>query len=237
MPAVTRARRRCASVGIACGRCISVDARGAVIAHSCSGARGKQPPQRGRPFCRAIHRRRPMHVPARLATLAGDRAPRTAAAGESEGDTHMARPSSQHPTELELQILQILWRDGPAPVRHVRDTLAGVRDLAYTSVLTVMNIMTRKGYLRREKVDGSYVYWPQVDKDRTTGGMLRDLINRAFGGSAKAVMLNLLETREIDRDELKELRDLIAEQAAGDAPSGGGSDGETTSSTSKGQQG
>jgi BlaI family penicillinase repressor len=129
----------------------------------------------------------------------------------------MARPSSQHPTELELQILQILWRDGPAPVRHVRDTLAEVRDLAYTSVLTVMNIMTKKGYLTRQKVDGSFVYSPQVDKERTTGGMLRDLVNRAFGGSAMAVMLNLLETREIDRDELKELRDLISAKATGDA--------------------
>jgi predicted transcriptional regulator len=129
----------------------------------------------------------------------------------------MARPSSQHPTELELQILQILWRDGPRPVRHVRDTLAGVRNLAYTSVLTVMNIMTRKGYLRRDKIDGSYVYCPEVDKQRTTGGMLLDLVNRAFGGSAKAVMLNLLETREIDRDELKELRDLLAQKTAADA--------------------
>jgi predicted transcriptional regulator len=121
----------------------------------------------------------------------------------------MARPTSKHPTELELEILKILWRDGPASVRQVRDALVGFRDLAYTSVMTVMTIMTKKGYLRRSKVDGGYVYRSRISEQVTTRRMLRDLVERVFGGSASAVMLNLLTTQDIDADELKRMRELI----------------------------
>lgn len=121
----------------------------------------------------------------------------------------MARPSSRHPTELELEILKVLWRDGPAPVRHVRDALAEFRDLAYTSVMTIMNIMTKKGYLRRSRHGGRYLYSPKVSERSVSRGMLRDLVNRVFDGSAVAAMLNLLETADIDEVELRELREII----------------------------
>ena len=121
----------------------------------------------------------------------------------------MARPASRHPTELELEILKILWRDGPASGRQVRDALAETRDLAYTSVMTVMNIMTQKGYLRRAKQGGSYVYRPRVTEKATTRRMLGDLVDRVFDGSAASVMLNLLESAEIDPSELEQLRKLI----------------------------
>jgi len=121
----------------------------------------------------------------------------------------MARPSSKHPTELELEILKILWRDGRCSVRQVREALAGTRRLAYTSVMTIMNIMVEKGYLRRRKTNGSYVYAPRITERVTTRRMLKDLIDRAFDGSAVAVMLNLIETTDIDADELAELRQLL----------------------------
>ena len=125
----------------------------------------------------------------------------------------MARPASQHPTELELEILKVLWRDGPRPVRHVREALAGAgRALAYTSVMTVMNIMADKGYVKRNKnpKDGAgYVYHPLVREHATTGRMLRDLVDRAFDGSAAAAMVNLLQSAEVTDDELKQLRELI----------------------------
>jgi BlaI family transcriptional regulator, penicillinase repressor len=125
----------------------------------------------------------------------------------------MARPASQHPTELELGILKVLWRDGAKPVRHVRDALASAgRDLAYTSVMTVMNIMADKGYVRRNKNPkdgGGYVYHPQVKEQATTGRMLRDLVDRAFDGSAAAAMVNLLQSSEVSDEELKQLRELI----------------------------
>ncbi len=125
----------------------------------------------------------------------------------------MARPASKHPTELELEILKILWRDGPASVRQVRDALAGFRDLAYTSVMTIMTIMTKKGYLRRSRSEDGYVYRARITQESTTRRMLRDLVDRAFEGSAAALMLNLLETSDIDADELKRLRELLSEKA------------------------
>lgn len=130
----------------------------------------------------------------------------------------MARPPSRHPTELELEILKVLWRDGASSVRQVRQALAAKRRLAHTSVMTVMNIMLDKGYLRREKVGGSYAYRPRVSQGATTRRMLKDLIDRAFDGSAAAVAVDLLETADIDSDELKRLRKLINRERGGKSP-------------------
>jgi BlaI family penicillinase repressor len=122
----------------------------------------------------------------------------------------MTRPASRYPTELELEILKVLWRDGPCTVRQVRAALAeGGRKLAYTSVMTMMTIMTRKGYLKRQKDGRSYRYSPQVAEAETKQGLLGDVVERAFDGSARAVMLSLLETGDIDEAELDELRSLI----------------------------
>ena len=121
----------------------------------------------------------------------------------------MARPPSRNPTELELEILKILWHNGPLPVRGVRDRLAGTRDLAYTSVMTIMNIMVGKKYLTRRKQGPSYVYRSRVTQKATTGRMLKDLVHRVFEGSAVAVMVNLLDTADVDEAELRELRQLI----------------------------
>ncbi len=125
----------------------------------------------------------------------------------------MARPASKHPTELELEILKILWRLGPSSVRQVRDALADFRDLAYTSVMTIMTIMTKKGYVRRTRTDGGYVYRPRIREQSTTRRMLRDLVDRAFDGSAAALMLNLLESGKVDPGELKRLREVIDRMA------------------------
>jgi predicted transcriptional regulator len=126
----------------------------------------------------------------------------------------MARPRSRHPTELELEILKIVWRDGPLPVRDVRERLAVKRDLAYTSVMTIMNIMVGKKYLTRRKEGPSYVYRPRVTRKATTRRMLKDLVHRAFEGSALAVMVNLLDSADVDAEELRELRQLIDRKAA-----------------------
>ncbi len=125
----------------------------------------------------------------------------------------MARPASSHPTELEMEILKVLWRDGPATVRHVRESLAGFRDLAHTSVSTIMNIMVDKNYLRRSRHGLRYVYEAEVSRQATTGGMLADLVERAFDGSAAAAMVNLLETSDLDADSLRQLRELINRKA------------------------
>jgi len=121
----------------------------------------------------------------------------------------MARRASKHPTELELEILKVLWEHGPLTVRDTRDALADFRDLAYTSVITVMNIMVDKGYLARKKAGASYVYRPLVTRKATRKGMLKDLVNRAFDGSTAAAMLNLLESADLDDAEVKRIRNLL----------------------------
>jgi predicted transcriptional regulator len=114
---------------------------------------------------------------------------------------------------LELEILKIIWRDGPRSVRQVRDALAGFRPLAYTSVMTIMGIMTDKKYLQRRKSAGAFVYSARAGEQATRGGMLRDLIDRVFNGSTAAVMQNLL-AEDLGEEELQHLRSLIERKAA-----------------------
>ena len=125
----------------------------------------------------------------------------------------MARPASKHPTELELEILKILWREGPLPIKTVRDALVGFRDLAYTSVTTIMNIMVGKRYLSRRKQGAGYVYRPLVSQKATTGRMLKDMVERAFDGSAATVMLRLLESSDLDKAEAQKIREFLDRQA------------------------
>lgn len=121
----------------------------------------------------------------------------------------MSRPVSKHPTELELEILKVVWQKEPTTVREVRDALAEVRDLAYTTVMTVMSIMADKGYLKRKKDGRSYVYEAVYREHKASRNILQDVIDRVFGGSTTAVMQHLLETSDIDDDELKQIRSLI----------------------------
>lgn len=121
----------------------------------------------------------------------------------------MARSASKHPTELELEILKVVWQTEPTTVRQVRDALASVRDLAYTTVMTVMSIMADKGYLTRKKDGRSYIYEAAYREQKASRNMLQDVIDRVFGGSTTAVMQHLLETSDINDEELKQIRSLI----------------------------
>jgi len=126
----------------------------------------------------------------------------------------MARRGSEHPTELELEILKVLWNESPLPVRGVRARLAEAdRPLAHSSVITMLNIMYRKGFLLRRKKGNSFLFSPKVKKEKVTGRIMGDLLSRLFDGSPSAMVLNLLETADVDSDELAELRKLIAHKA------------------------
>lgn len=123
----------------------------------------------------------------------------------------MARPGSEHPTELELEILKVLWGESPLLVREVRarlDEQAG-RTLTHSSVITMLNLMVRKGYVRRRKQGKALLFAPKVEKKNVCAGMVRDLLSRVFDGSPSAMVLNLIETAELDADELAVLRRLI----------------------------
>lgn len=121
----------------------------------------------------------------------------------------MPRPSSRYPTELELKILKVLWTHGPSNVRRVQELLQAERPLAYTSVMTIMKIMTDKKYLRRRKEGNTHIYEPSIDYESTAGTMMEDMVQRLFDGSAAAASLRLLETAELDDEELKALRALL----------------------------
>ncbi|MEX1228976.1 MAG: BlaI/MecI/CopY family transcriptional regulator [Planctomycetaceae bacterium] len=122
----------------------------------------------------------------------------------------MARPASEHPTELELQILKILWQQSPLPVRDVRQALADQgRDIAHTSVITTLNTMVEKRYLSRKSVGNALYFSPRTSHASVSRRMLGDVVERLFGGSSSAALLSIFESSDIDADELKELRRLI----------------------------
>lgn len=126
----------------------------------------------------------------------------------------MARPASEYPTDLELQILKILWQRSPLPVRDVREALAlQDRDLAHTSVITTLNTMVDKKYLKRTMEGNACWFAPRVRREDISQGMLDNLVSRVFDGSARDVMLSLLDHAEIDEEELRELRRLIQQKA------------------------
>lgn len=124
----------------------------------------------------------------------------------------MARPNSEHPTELELQILKVLWDAEPMTVREVREALAGLgRDLAHTTVITMLGTMVDKGQIEKlEPIQGkAFRFSPLIQRDDVSRGMLGDLVERVFDGSAEAVMLSLFNVKELDEEELAGLRRLL----------------------------
>lgn len=128
----------------------------------------------------------------------------------------MARPAAEHPTELELQILKILWERAPLLVRDVRRALADLgRDIAHTSVITTLNTMVDKRYLKRKKQGKAFLFEPRVNRRDVSERMLGDMVNRVFDGSPAAVVLSLFNVSEIDSEDLKELRSIINQKAKG----------------------
>ncbi len=132
----------------------------------------------------------------------------------------MPRPGSEYPTELELELLKVLWAESPLPVRDVRRRLAeqSGRALSHSTVITMLNIMHDKGYVRRQKEGKAFLFAPRAAKDEVVGGMLGDLVTRAFDGSPAAMALNLIDTADLDADELAELRRLISRKAKEQQP-------------------
>ena len=122
----------------------------------------------------------------------------------------MARPASQHPTELELIILKILWGRSPLLVREVRQALADEgRGIAHTSVITTLNTMVEKRYVSRKNSGNAFLFSPRVSHESVSRRMLGDVVTRLFGGSPAAAVLSIFDSAEIDTGELKELRRLI----------------------------
>ncbi len=106
-------------------------------------------------------------------------------------------------TKLELRIMQVIWRCGSSTVSAVQAALEPA--LAYTTVQTMLNILERKGKLKRDLHGRAYVYSAQVTKDKALGQGVRDLVDRMFGGSSEDLVMSLLKNGEIDAKRLAEL--------------------------------
>lgn len=121
----------------------------------------------------------------------------------------MARAASEYPTELELQILKVLWENSPQTARQIRDMLAERgRALAHTSVITTLQKMVDKQQLDQlDPVEGKALrFSPLISDQQVSRGMLGDLVDRVFDGSAEAVMLSLFDVTQLDEESLKRLR-------------------------------
>lgn len=119
-------------------------------------------------------------------------------------------------TRLELQIMQALWKLGPASVSDVQKALP--QKLAYTTVQTMLNILQRKGRLRRKLRGRAYVYNATFTEDRATRHAVRDLVDRMFGGCADQLVMSLIKSRQIDPKRIAELtRRLDEENEGGEA--------------------
>jgi BlaI family transcriptional regulator, penicillinase repressor len=124
----------------------------------------------------------------------------------------MPRKKSKHPTALELEILKILWEASPLTVREVREAMSAAgRDLAHTSLITTLNVMFEKGFVERTAATEGrgYAFSPEVSRADVSQGMVGDLVERVFGGSAPALLLSLLENEQLDGSDHAELRKAI----------------------------
>ena len=117
----------------------------------------------------------------------------------------------QKPTASELEILRVLWTRGPSTVREVHEALSEKKDLGYTTVLKLLQIMTAKGTVRRDEGRRAQVYEACQPATETKRQLVGDVLQRVFEGSASELMIHALEGRRTSRKELEELRRLLEE--------------------------
>jgi BlaI family transcriptional regulator, penicillinase repressor len=121
----------------------------------------------------------------------------------------MAQPAATLPTSSELAILQIIWQLGPTTVREVFRTLAREREIGYSTVLKFMQIMTEKGTLIRDETVRPQLYRAAQPRQKTQRGIVRDVIDRAFGGSPASLIVQALADRRSTAEERRQIRELL----------------------------
>jgi BlaI family transcriptional regulator, penicillinase repressor len=123
----------------------------------------------------------------------------------------MARRPSRGPTERELEILQALWTNGQSSVRAVHEHLSESEEISFTSVQTMLQVMFDKGLAQRELQGRTYLYRAATSQEDAQRTLLADLLDRAFGGSAKALVSRALDVKRATNEELDELHALLDE--------------------------
>jgi predicted transcriptional regulator len=127
----------------------------------------------------------------------------------------MIKTPPPRPTDAELSILRVLWRRGPSTVRQIAEELNRLQPTGYTTVLKLMQIMIEKGLLKRDDTDRSHVYEAALAEEETQQQLIRDLLERAFAGSARKLVVQALSTKKATREELAEIRKLIDKMERG----------------------
>src|SRR5882724_1135125 len=112
-------------------------------------------------------------------------------------------------TEQELEIMKVVWQLEKATVRQVYETMLEHRRIAYTTVMTMMNILEQKGYLKKQQHDRAYVYQPSQPQKQVIRSMVREFIDRVFNGSAEPLLVHLVEDQRLTENDLEEMRRSI----------------------------
>lgn len=116
--------------------------------------------------------------------------------------------SGQSLTPLELELMNVLWEIGPANVQTVQARLTA-RNLAYTTVQTMLNVLHRKGKVKRRLKDRAYIYQPILSRQKAVTQAVADMLDRFFGGSADGLVLSLVETRKLTPEKLAQIQKLL----------------------------
>ena len=111
--------------------------------------------------------------------------------------------------DQELEIMKVVWELGRATVRDVYEVLLKRRKIAYTTVMTMMNVLERKKFLKKRRRDRAYVYQAVRPKDQVTRAMVREFVDRVFSGSAHPLLVHLVEDRRLSEKDLQEIRRMI----------------------------
>jgi predicted transcriptional regulator len=118
-------------------------------------------------------------------------------------------PELPKPTQAELAILNVLWREGPSTVRRVHERLTEVQNTGYTTVLKLLQIMHQKGLVQRDSSSRAHIYEAALPEEDTRRNLVRELLETAFQGSAKKLVLSALSVQTSTPEELAEIRELI----------------------------
>src|SRR5215510_14188606 len=122
------------------------------------------------------------------------------------------KPKKPVLTDQELEIMKIVWRKGSATVRDVYEELLTQRKIAYTTVMTMMGILEQKGHLKKSADERAYVYRPTQPQREVVGSMVQDFVKRVFNGSAKPLLVHLIEDQKISPEEIEEVTRLLKDK-------------------------
>jgi predicted transcriptional regulator len=127
----------------------------------------------------------------------------------------MARPRSPGLTPLELEIMKVLWGEAPATVQAVQERLGPRRKLAYNTVQTMLNVLCRKGRVRRRRQDRAYLYSPSLTRAQAIRETLGDLVQRFFEGSPEELVMGLIEARQLTPERIGRLVAMVEKRKGG----------------------